>query len=431
MTHTYLNTLDDPNTIHTCGVVTSNLLQNTSTSGVGQGTLTVAEDPFAECAEYATVADTGDGRTIVFMGNSSRVSNRSYNSINDDQVDADGEAKAVTNNRKRQRLGIILGIVSGFTWGLDGVLLGEASKHMPENIATGTLYDTLGSNLVTPAIHDTVSFILAAIYTIIVQWNSDQTLWNYFRSRKQYRSITWIALASMCGGPIGISAYSLAITYIGAGYTAAISALYPGIGSLLAHVLLHDRILLVGWVGITLCILGSIPTSIVATSNDITKGSVIGILFAFLSAVGWGVECVIANHAFTKFNIHPTVAFCLRQMISALTYNCIIIPSFYRVSYSVLQHITLKYLLYTLSSSLCGTISYICYYNAIEYLGSIQAVGLNITYVAWATLLSLFFGSTSYLGILLPCALIIAMGSFMCSGLGKDPHPLRTIRSWF
>lgn len=344
----------------------------------------------------------------------------------------DVQQNVIAEPPNKRRLGLLFGAISGFLWGLDAIMLDRASKYISKKDVKDILRDKIGSQIVTPAIHDTQSCIIMVIYVLCTRYNTDQTLWIYITS-KSNRSIGGIALASLCGGPIGISAYSISIEQIGAGYAAAISALYPGISAFLAHVFLHDRILFIGWVGIVLCIIGSIPTSISAafTSNESSKDSIIGILCGFICALGWGLECIIANHIFLKYKVNSDIAYCLRQIVSLIVYNCILLPSFSPVSYLVLSNSNLKYLLYTFIASISGTISYICYYHAIDILGSVQAIGLNITYVAWTSVISLFFNHDTYMAILIPCAIIIAIGSFLCSGLGKDPYPWGTIKSWF
>ena len=112
-----------------------------------------------------------------------------------------------------------------------------------------------------------------------------------------------------------------------------------------------------------------------------------GILFALCCAVGWGVECVICSCGFAQ-DIDPDLALQLRQLVSGLTYMCVVLPLFgvqsvvweLAVNMQVMGAISLV--------AFMGTLSYLFYYRAIAQIGPIRAMGLNITYSAWAV----FFG---------------------------------------
>ena len=49
--------------------------------------------------------------------------------------------------------------------------------------------------------------------------------------------------SNVFGGPVGMAAYLLAINYIGPGYTASISAIYPAVGAFFAYIFLKENYL--------------------------------------------------------------------------------------------------------------------------------------------------------------------------------------------
>ncbi len=52
-------------------------------------------------------------------------------------------------------------------------------------------------------------------------------------SKLKTRSGRFVMLGALMGGPLGMTFYVLAVKYIGASYTAAISAIYPAVGAFL------------------------------------------------------------------------------------------------------------------------------------------------------------------------------------------------------
>ena len=50
------------------------------------------------------------------------------------------------------------------------------------------------------------------------------------------KSFKWLVLASVIGGPVGMTGYVLAVNFMGSSVGAVASAVYPAVGTLLAFV---------------------------------------------------------------------------------------------------------------------------------------------------------------------------------------------------
>jgi uncharacterized membrane protein len=148
--------------------------------------------------------------------------------------------------------------------------------------------------------------------------------------------------------------------------------------------------------------------------------------------VGWGVECVIADYSFRSYTMHSSVALLIRQTTSAVIYNAIMLPANGGESYDLIRAIFHSDSIgWIVGASVSGTVSYLCYYYAIDKLGATQAIGLNITYAVWAIIFSLCFDIyPDYAWLIVICIVLIALGSFLCSGLGKEPRPWILLKSW-
>lgn len=118
--------------------------------------------------------------------------------------------------------GLFLGVMSGVLWGLDTALTGIILSMSP---FIKTQKFILLAPIVSVFLHDMFSSLWMFLYII-----ATKQLKLVLKSLKT-RSSKFICIAAIFGGPIGMAAYLMAIKYIGAGYTASISAIYPALGA--------------------------------------------------------------------------------------------------------------------------------------------------------------------------------------------------------
>ena len=120
------------------------------------------------------------------------------------------------------------GLLSGILWAVDTVILGVALGMSP-------YVDSAQASFASAFMHD---FFAAAI--LLVMMGRKGRLRDTLEAAKT-KSGRVVMLGALLGGPIGMSGYLAAINAIGPGYTAAISAFYPAVGSLLAWILLKEK----------------------------------------------------------------------------------------------------------------------------------------------------------------------------------------------
>jgi len=111
--------------------------------------------------------------------------------------------------------GLIFGVISGFAWGFDTVLL---NKVYETDVYLQPL-DSFASGAIPTFCHDMVSAALMLVFV------GSQGLYPALLSAFNDRGVLWMIFAGICGAPLGMTGYLLSITYIGSGYAAAISAL--------------------------------------------------------------------------------------------------------------------------------------------------------------------------------------------------------------
>lgn len=289
--------------------------------------------------------------------------------------------------------GFSFGLSSGLLWGLDTVLLGVVMAMGPLSLVQSAFL----APLVSTFLHDFFSSLWMILYTIVTGGVK-----NFFKSIKT-KSALFIVIGALCGGPIGMTAYLLAIKYIGSGYTAAISSMYPAVAAVFAYIFLKDKLSKKGIIGLIIAISATIVLGFTTTGNP--ENILLGIIFALVCVLGWGLECVICAYGM-KNDVTPAQALQIRQLISAGTYGILILPIIkgYGLVFETFSSSTIWILVIT---ALVGTVSYLFYYNAIDDIGPSRAVALNMTYSAWTIILGLFVGQPLDFKLIIGCGIIL------------------------
>lgn len=312
-----------------------------------------------------------------------------------------------TNGKK----GIAVGLGSGFFWGLDTVLLGMVLMLPPFSLEGSASF--MLAPFISTFAHDFFSSLWVGGYLALI--GKAKKIGKAFMSS----SGRWVAFGALCGGPIGMSCYLLSIQYIGSSYTAAISAMYPAVGAFFGFVFLKDRLKMRGIAGLGLAIFATVLLGF--TTPDKPVNLIIGILFALGCALGWGLECVIVAYGM-KDDLEPDVSLFIRQFTSALTYAIVILPLVggYQAMPELLANpMTLFYIALV---ALCGSTSYLLYYTAIDGIGPTRAMGLNISYSAWAIFIGYMLGQNEFSLRVLILACMIILGSMLTAG---DPEEFK------
>lgn len=292
------------------------------------------------------------------------------------------------------------GVMSAIAWGLDTVLVGVVLSMAP---FTNNEIAIMLAPFVSTFLHDLFSSIWMFLYII-----STKQVGKLIKALKT-PSTKYVVLGAIMGGPIGMTGYLLSVKYIGPSYAATISSIYPAVGAVLAAIFLKEKISKKGYVGLLVSILG---IALLGMNSSGGETSLIGFLFAGLSVIGWGSECVICSYGMKDDDITPKQALQVRQVVSAVCSGVIIIPLLkaYPLVFEVFKG---KVLWVIIVTALMGTISYVCYYTAIHKLGPTRAMGLNITYVVWAMVFDRILLGHEITIKMVVCALMVMIGSFV------------------
>lgn len=302
-----------------------------------------------------------------------------------------------------QRKGSLSGLLSGLFWGLDSVLLGIVLLS-PVLIGLGS-----SASFVATFLHDSISFIILFILILSLKKISE------FKKVLFSKSGLAIITAALLGGPLGMGAYILSIRYLGASIGAAGSAVYPAVGALLSYFFLKRTMKKHSIIGLVIAITAIALMSLNASSTS--DNVFLGIVFLSLCVLGWGSEAVIID-ATLKEDVSSEVALAIRQLTSMLVYGLVVMPLLGFSNIGPVLSSSSLLILITLTS-LAGTVSYLAYYKSIDLIGATQAMGLNISYPAWAFVFQfLYDGSFDIKTFVL--ILFVMFGSILSNDNPKD-----------
>lgn len=272
---------------------------------------------------------------------------------------------------------MVTGLFAGITWALETVILGIALSMTP--FVSGECAILLAP-FISTFLHDASS----AIY----MWGFNAIKGNLKEIFKivKTKNFKWLLLSSAIGGPIGMTGYVLAVNYMGSSVGAVATAVYPAIGSVLAYLFLKEKIRWYQWIFLLLTMLGVYGLSYSPELNIVNFR--LGLCGVLMCAFGWGLEGVILSKCLKDEELKSEYALQLRQTTSAVLYGAIILPVLngWGIVSELFVQENIMTLLVIAISALFATISYLLYYKTIAKIGVSKAMGLNITYTAWAIL---------------------------------------------
>lgn len=283
-----------------------------------------------------------------------------------------------------QRKGLVTGILSGATWGLDAVMLGVVMVMAPfvENPIL-----LMAGGIICSALHD----IFSAIWLFAYMGAKGRL--KELPSAIKSRDGRYCALAAIFGGPMAMTAYTVAIGIGGAALAASVTAIYPLLGTVLAVIILKEKTGLQTWIGLIICVIGIVILGY-TPSGDEGGNVALGVAIALIAAIGWATEGVVSGYGMKDGNVDPQMALTVRYLVSALLYMLVVAPIFAQgfVSsidgYQAIFSYTPCWILLAVTA-LIGMLSFFCWYTSIDNIGAGKALCLNVTYSCWSVLFSL------------------------------------------
>ena len=276
------------------------------------------------------------------------------------------------------------GLASGILWALNSVVLGIV-------MSMTSFVSTEQAIFLAPFVSTFLNDFFSSIYMFIYSAIKKQTK-KVFKTTFSKAGL-WIIVASLIGGPIGMTGYVLSISYMGSSIASIASAIYPAIGVLCARLFLKEKMRWYQYLCLVLTMLGIYGMSY-SPNIEITN-FLLGLLGTAMCAIGWGLEAVLIAKGLKNDEVNSDIALHIRQTISWLTYAIIILPCLqyfnaWSFTISLFNIANTQWLIpFIMLAGLFGTASYLFYYKAINNIGATKALPLNVTYVAWTFVINL------------------------------------------
>lgn len=288
------------------------------------------------------------------------------------------------------RKGIIIALFSGLMYGFYSAFLTMGmSKGIWEDwygantaglsfLVVTYLLGALGS-----AVNDTCSAVWAIGYALI-----RGKLGDFFRCLKTKPGKIMI-LAALIGGPIAGTAYVIGLQLAGS-IVIPITALCPAIGAILGRVLYKQKLNKRMMLGIGICVLASFMIGSSSIAGDAPEGAILGVLIAFIAALGWGFEGCVAGYGTSM--IDSEIGITIRQVTSGISNLLILTPLFGilfggGISFAgnlIGQAFTSGPAMFWFAlSGLCAFISFMSWYNGNSMCGAALGMACNGTYSFW------------------------------------------------
>ncbi len=193
---------------------------------------------------------------------------------------------------KFAKTGMLIALLSGIGQALNGSMTSLASGLWPFTDPSYTALTIVVCSFICSGLHD----FFSGCWILI--WNklSRRTFTEYVRLLKT--KIGWLLMiGALLGGPIATGGAAAATYLCGPTYSLAISGIYPLIGVLCGVIFLKEKLTVRTAVGIVIAVAGVLIMSFSPPSGENFPYFTIGLIFAFVCAIGWGTEGVFAAYA--------------------------------------------------------------------------------------------------------------------------------------
>lgn len=307
-------------------------------------------------------------------------------------------------NATFQKKGISYGLISGITFGLYSTVVTVAMGKEPLLAASAGALGLFAVPFVASAINDSLAAIWLLLFNMIKG-----------RAKEIGRSLCtfpglMVILGALFGGPIANGAYLLGMAKAGAA-AIPISALCPMFGAIFAWIFLKQKISKRVAVGMLVCIAGAVLINLQsgAAGEDFT----LGIIFALVAAIGWGLEGVFS--AFGMSMIDSNIAINIRQGVSGLSFIVVVLPIFNGLGLFAQTVTSVQPMLIIALAALFAAASFLTWYMANSMVGVATGMSLNITYVLWGVVFAAIFLKEQMSAMMIAGAIIITLGAVLVS----------------
>jgi drug/metabolite transporter (DMT)-like permease len=293
----------------------------------------------------------------------------------------------------RRTSGYVDGLVSGATWGVVAILLPGSDQLS-------------GASLLAMSVAVAALFDTAAAFFLLVRSCVAGSLADVVRVLASKRALA-VGACSVLGGPLFMGGYIAAVILAGPSDALTATATYPVIGAVLARFLLRQRLDRIGWLGVTVTVVGAALIALDASGSDNSVHVLVGVGLAVAAAAAVALEGIVATRAMVGLATNTVMA--VRELLSAVMFGIVLlaVPGGIATAGSVMANTGL--IVPIVCAGMIGGYSYAIWYRSIRKIGVARAMALNISYAVWGAVFawSLLGDSLTLLAIA-GCAVVSA-----------------------
>lgn len=329
--------------------------------------------------------------------------------------------------------GLFFALIGGITAGIYGNLTPIINED-PAVVAQTTIGIVIILSFVTQGLYD----FFAGLWMLVHNAATGRTLREYIRHIKSGKMAGLLLLAAIFGGPVALSASMIGVNLCGVTPALIVSSLSPVVSAIMGRLLYKEKLGARVVAGIVIAVVGIIVVGWSKPEGDYPY-FILGLVIAFLAAVGWGLESAVATYAADMTDPNTAVGF-FRTLVSGAFGLLIMIPIFgfctgegligWTMAVSVIA--SPKLLLVVLIAGLVCAISYCTTYVAFSKAGGTRSLVLVNTYAIWSIVVGLILaalGISSYsiTPMVVIGAIIDFVGIALVIGNPKEFVNLRTV----
>lgn len=303
-------------------------------------------------------------------------------------------------NSKFRKTGLSVGLISGLTYGLFSTFVVVASAKQPLAGAVGLF--------AAPYVASAINDLIAAIWLLIYNAQTGR-IREIGRSLRTFPGFM-VILGAILGGPVANGAYLMGLSMAGA-YAIPISALFTLFGAVFARIILKQKITKRVAFGMFVCIIGAIIINWVKPEGG--SNFTLGMICAFIAAIGWGMEGVLA--AFGSATIDSDIAVNIREGASGLINAFVVLPIVGALGLFGKTIMAGTPLLWLAIAGLCAAVSFLTWYKSNCMVGCAIGMSLNMTYVFFGVVLSILFLGSAVTPTIVVGSLVVFIGAVLVS----------------
>lgn len=307
---------------------------------------------------------------------------------------AQSKMKKFTDTFKRK--GILMGLISGISYGVYSTFIMKADTFDPLVTATAVL----AVAFVGCGLND----LFAGLWLLIFNLKNGK-LPEINRTLKTFPG-KMIILGAILGGPIANGAYLLGLQLAGA-YAIPISATCSLFGSLFAWIFLKQRPEKRVFLGMIICVAGAIIINWVKPEG--ADNFTLGIAMALVAALCWGLEGVVSSFGGSMLDLD--IAVNIRELVSGLIILCIVIPLVNGMPLLKETLIAKDPMIWLVLAGLNAAISFLSWYKANAMVGCAIGMSLNVTYAFWGIIFSVLLLGTELTTTMVVGSIVIVIGA--------------------